>query len=205
MSGNNFRAALRRLGRRRPFHGPFLCAACEADSHEWQVVERRLPDEPLVPIVCRCSHCDCGAGRILRLHTHTDTDTPAPKDTTPPEFGRLLALDALLSPAAHRALERDLRRTNAVYRRVRRETREAVFLLIGAVVLMLTYVGLTSSDGCTSTAVQVVGACGVLAALFTVALLAGSRAPLLSAAVAAHAERQGPLTCRRDAEATDDE
>lgn len=203
MRHNNFRAMLRLLGRKRLCNGPFLCADCQADAHHWYLPERRLSDELFVPIACQCSRCDCGAGRVLRLHNHTAV-TP-PKDTTAPEFGHLLALNAQLSPAADRVLRRDLRRINAVYRRVLRETRGAAALILGAIVLLVAGVGLAAQYSCASTEVQVAAALGAPALLASVAVLVGSRAPLLSAAIAAHAERYGPLTCRSDVQGTSGE
>ncbi|GAA2843390.1 hypothetical protein [Crossiella cryophila] len=136
MRNNKIRAALRTLGQRRPFGGPFLCGPCRADSHHWQVAEHRLPTNGFISISCQCLRCDCGAGRVLRLHLDAQPTGRQPDDSGSTKFARLLGLHSMLTPRARWLLARELLRTSQMRRRMRRETQWTVGVLLVLVVLV---------------------------------------------------------------------
>lgn len=136
MRYNKIRAALRKLGQRRPFSGPFLCGPCRADSHHWQVAERRLPTNGFISISCQCLRCDCGAGRVLRLHLDAHPPGSQPDDVGLTKFARLLGLPSAPTPRARWLQAGKLRRTSRVCGRMRRETQWTVGVLLVLVLLV---------------------------------------------------------------------
>lgn len=184
-----------------------VCSACaDHDLHPWILTDFRLPENGMLALRCDCPRpCRCRETRAVRLLVSTKYASHPPDHSAPPELADLVNLYHAFQFRSQRALTRDAARQSPLFARVRRFDRAALALSLGGASACLALLVWGPSVGWPLNDIgQAAAGVAMLVLLGLAWLLSYSHAPVLSAAVAAHAERYGPLRGAADTSAEAD-
>ncbi|MGO1053056.1 hypothetical protein [Crossiella sp. CA198] len=174
------------------------CARCQDGRHTYHLADEVLPDNGFVAAACCCEHCLCDFVRSLRFLPGQPYAVHPPDHSAPPALRPLLDLHAAYSARSQRIQVMSLRAESSTFRKAERETNWAIAANLGSVLALTVLLVCQLRFGWPAVVTQAVFAVCVLSLVGTATSMLFKRFAVLSAAVAAYAERHGPLGSPHD-------